>query len=642
MTDLNRRTALCAAVSALIAAMGTPTARASTARPDPVVFARDPAIFDTAISPDGKRIAVLTKKNGEDMLFDYDLSNGSEKHTRVTRETEKRLSLPDTKIRAIFWASNNHIAVVKSFTQGNATYEHYVTNVLDLQKGTFVSFNTGAMPERVRVDDKYEILFSTARVLSRFDPATGKSTQISYDYNGFDWVVTPEGIPVAYSEMDWGSRNFKINMRDGDGWKTVFTGNYKNRNNDTGKAIPRLICLGREGYSIIARFPFTDDDEEDTSGIVEIAPDGMRSEPFKIKGRRAFALIHPQTKRFAGFSYREDWIRYDYTDPFLAQIAERAQMAMPKHLVKIVDMAIEDPRKVILYVEGPNTAGAYFFVNFGTGAMMEIGGSYPDLPADWIASKTKTTYTTTDGLGIEAYLSLPPQREAKNLPLIVLPHGGPQSRDDLGFDWLANALATRGYAILQPNFRGSSGYGYDFVKKGHGEWGRKMQTDLSDGVRHLSGKGIIDPRRVAILGASYGGYAALAGVAFEPDVYRCAIGISGVYDLPDMMMNEAIDSGRKSFTYRYWQTFLAGSDLEAISPARNATKITAPVLLLHGLDDTVVPFSQSTRMEAALKKAGKPVELVRLKGEDHWLSVETTRTALLKAAIAFLETHNPA
>ncbi|MFT3998408.1 MAG: prolyl oligopeptidase family serine peptidase, partial [Asticcacaulis sp.] len=594
MTDLNRRTTLYTGMAALMAAMGAPAARAATPRPDPEVFARDPAIFDTAISPDGKRIAVLTKKNGEDMLFDYDLSNGTEKHTRVTRETEKRLRLPDTKIRAVFWASNRHIAVVKSFTQGNAVYEHYVTNVLDLQKGTFVSFNTGAMPERVRVGDNYQILFSTARILSRFDPATGNKTQVAYDYNGFDWVVTPDGIPVAYSEMDWGSRNFKINMRDGDGWKTVFTGNYKNRDNDTSKAMPRLICLGREGHSIIVRFPFTDDDEEDTSGIVEIAPDGTRSEPFPVKGRRAYALIHPQTRRFAGFSYREDWVRYDYTDPFLAQVAERAQKAMPGHRIRIADMAIEDPKKAILYVEGPNTAGTYFFVNFGTGAMMEIGRSYPDLPADWIASKQKITYQAADGLGIEAYLTLPPQREAKNLPLIVLPHGGPQSRDDLGFDWLAAALATRGYAVLQPNFRGSSGYGYAFVKKGHGEWGGKMQTDLSDGVRHLKDTGVIDPKRVAILGGSYGGYAALAGVAFEPEVYRCAVGISGVYDLPDMMMDEAIASGRKSFAYRYWQTFLAGSDLAAISPANNAARITAPVLLIHGLDDTVVPFSQST------------------------------------------------
>ena len=235
----------------------------------------------------------------------------------------------------------------------------------------------------------------------------------------------------------------------------------------------------------------------------------------------------------------------------------------------------------------------------------------------------------------------------RNLPLIVLPHGGPHTRDLPGFDWLSQALASRGYAVLQPQFRGSAGFGWDLLSAGFGEFGRKMQTDLSDGVRALAAKGTIDPKRVCIVGASYGGYAAMAGATMDTGVYRCAVADAGLSDLHDFMRYMQRRSERSdNLNVRFWDRFLgvSGTDdpaLDAISPIKHVDKATIPILLIHGRDDTVVPIAQSVDMADALKEAGKQVELVKLDGEDHWLSRSETRFQMLDATVKFVEANNP-
>lgn len=648
MSEFNRRTALHAAVGALIGAMGVTPVHAqevptTSPRPELEALARDPAIISLALSPDGNRVAILSQRNGDKVLFDYELAT----------KTSKQTKLGPIKVRDIFWASNAHIAVVQTMTgssdQSRAGMREFLfVRVLDLQRGTMVTLFENkkaysrwfySIPERVNINGKHQLVgvgLASNLALVMIDPATGGITLLDHSAHARDWVVNAQGFPLARSEIDYGTKTWSLLLNEEGQWKKVFTDRYPK------ERYPNLICLSADGQGVVVRIPYNEDDEED-AGFVEFRPDGTRSEPMRLQGRSPWVLTHPATKRFAGFSYRDDWIRYDYTDALLKKLSESASKAMPGYRVRLADMA-EDPKKMLLYVEGADDAGTYFYIDFGSGNFQEVGKCYPELPADWISQKEKITYTASDGLRIEAFLTLPPHKDPRNLPLVVLPHGGPQARDDLGFDWMAATLATRGYAVLQPNFRGSSGYGYGFVQKGHGEWGKKMQTDLSDGIRHLAAQNTVDARRVAIMGASYGGYAALAGAAFESDIYRCAISISGVSDLKGMLTTTAIkQGGRDAGAYRYWSQFFgADADLNAVSPAYNAAKVKAPVLLIHGLDDTVVPFSQSTRMEDALKGAGKTVELVRLKGEDHWMSIETTRVDMIRAAVGFLEKHNPA
>jgi dipeptidyl aminopeptidase/acylaminoacyl peptidase len=224
-----------------------------------------------------------------------------------------------------------------------------------------------------------------------------------------------------------------------------------------------------------------------------------------------------------------------------------------------------------------------------------------------------------------------------------MPHGGPASADTERFDWWAQALADQGYAVLQPNYRGSN-VTLKLMEAGYGEWGRKMQTDLSDGVQYLAKEGVIDPSRVCIVGASYGGYAALAGVTLQSGIYRCSVSVAGISDLP--RMRSWTKDNQLGMAARYWDRFWGVAEhdkegLKVISPIEHVQAVTAPILLIHGRDDTVVPFEQSEVMLSALKRAGKPVEMVTLKHEDHWLSSSETRLQMLEATVAFLRAHNP-
>ena len=244
------------------------------------------------------------------------------------------------------------------------------------------------------------------------------------------------------------------------------------------------------------------------------------------------------------------------------------------------------------------------------------------------------------GLALSGYLTLPRGRSAQGLPLVVLPHSGPDQRDAPGFDWMAEAIASRGYAVLQVNYRGSFGLGRTFLEAGYGQLGRAMQTDLSDGVRHLAAQGLIDPKRVCIAGMGFGGYAALAGVAFEPEIYRCAVSIGGQSDWRRDL--EWRGMGGRRFYYRYAdvENYTDGR-LKDISPALRPEKLAAPVLLIHGKDDTRTASEQSQVMADVLKQRGKPVQLEILEGEDHWLSQSATRLKALQLTVAFLEKHNP-
>jgi dipeptidyl aminopeptidase/acylaminoacyl peptidase len=226
--------------------------------------------------------------------------------------------------------------------------------------------------------------------------------------------------------------------------------------------------------------------------------------------------------------------------------------------------------------------------------------------------------------------------------VVVLPHGGPEARDYPVFDWWAQAFVSQGYAVFQPNFRGSHGYGAQFVEAGQGEWGRKMQTDVSDGLAALARQGIVDPKRACIVGASYGGYAALAGVTLQQGLYRCAVADAGVSDPAEMLRYAFRESGGPSSETRYWRSFMGPElELNTISPLHLAAKADAPILLVHGKDDTIVPYDQSVAMDRALLAAGKTVDFVTMPNEDHFLSREATRLQMLKASVAFVEKYNP-
>jgi dipeptidyl aminopeptidase/acylaminoacyl peptidase len=269
--------------------------------------------------------------------------------------------------------------------------------------------------------------------------------------------------------------------------------------------------------------------------------------------------------------------------------------------------------------------------------MIELFASYPEVPEDALGPMNEFTYHACDGLELRGYLTLPPDGRERGLPLVVLPHGGPTVRDYLRYDAWAQFLATRGYAVAQPNFRGSSGYGWEFARAGFGQWGRKMQDDATDVARHLIAEGTADSARVAIVGSSYGGYVALMGLIREPDLFRCGASLAGVTSLKTLLDEKGWFLGADSVNAATIGKAAADANrLMATSPAFQAAKLKAPVLIAHAKDDPVVTFQHAEMMIDALEKAGNPAETFLMKFGRHSLAVESSRIRFFEKLEDFL------
>jgi dipeptidyl aminopeptidase/acylaminoacyl peptidase len=446
-----------------------------------------------------------------------------------------------------------------------------------------------------------------------------------------DWLIDKKEIlaRLKYNEADG---NWRI--ESGDQHKPILTGQDRFQ-------ADRMIGLGATPNSVL----LMKQGDNDYFDLVEIdLQSGKTLWSAKSEGNIKQVLLSPESQRFEGYILSASNSPVRMLDPQNQAAVDKALRPFHSKFPTLVAMS-SDKKRMIVHSTGGDDSGTYWLVDLTTMKADVLGEDFPRITASRIGPARMITYKAADGLEIEAVLVTPPGREAKGLPVVVLPHGGPQSSDDAGFDWLAQAFASRGYAVLQPNFRGSDDYGVEFRNKGFGEWGRKMQTDLSDGLAYLAAQGIVDPKRACILGGSYGGYAALAGVTLQSGIYRCAVSINGVSDLPDMLVANADKSGGADSSQRYWKAFMGadkpGANLNDLSPARRAAQASAPIMLLHAVDDTVVLFNQSLKMERNLRAAGKPVELIRIPTGEHWLLSEVERQTILRSAIEFVMKHNP-
>jgi dipeptidyl aminopeptidase/acylaminoacyl peptidase len=340
-----------------------------------------------------------------------------------------------------------------------------------------------------------------------------------------------------------------------------------------------------------------------------------------------------QAVRFCGADRPYRWI-----DPAAQKRYSALGRTFAGRYVEIVSRSA-DNKRIVVEADGASAPTTYYLVDYSAKTADIVGEQFPALADKPQGTVRRFEYAARDKYALFGYFTVPLGAEEKNLPLVVLPHGGPESDDTPWFDWWSQFLASRGYAVLRPQFRGSTGLGDAHRLAGRGQWGRRMQDDITDGVRALIAQGIVDPKRVCIVGASYGGYAALAGAAYTPDLYVCAVSVSGVSDLTEMLAWNEKMGGDQSDSFYYWRDSI-GDSLDAriaeTSPARSARTFRAPILLLHGTNDSVVPFDQSQMMANALKAAGKPVELIPLEGEDHWLSSSATRIRMLSEVEKFL------
>lgn len=369
--------------------------------------------------------------------------------------------------------------------------------------------------------------------------------------------------------------------------------------------------------------------------LVSVALDGSKAETILVKRGDVDVdgLIRVgRERRVVGASFATEKRQSVYFDPDLKKLAASLGKALPgQPLIEFVD-ANQDETRLLIWAGGDTAPGTYYLFDKATKKLQPIMQARPQLAGYTLAAVKPISYPARDGTIVPAYLTLPPGSSGKNLPAIVMPHGGPSARDEWGFDWLPQFFANRGFAVIQPNYRGSSGYGDAwFQQNGFQSW-RTAIGDVADAGKWLVKDGIADPARLTVVGWSYGGYAALQAAAVEPALFKKVVAIAPVTDLAELK-REKRNFGSRRINEQFIGT---GPHITEGSPAQNAGAITAPVLLVHGDMDRNVRIRHSQIMADKLKAAGKAYELVEYPGLEHSLVDSTVRAELLKKTASFL------
>lgn len=653
-----RKLAQLACVAALFVAA---SASAQTALPPVEAYGRLPAISGAAISPDGTRLALAISSNDLTAIRIFNLQTNAAEHTFTSPE--------GFTLRAVSWADDERAIFIVTQTVRVA----------------------GLLPDRVQWNGPPMVEYSRAIVLTVAD---GRTRTIEIDeehpwlHNAGGISAPIEGDPASARIVSRRSLEeprlavWRVDLNRGDGNPVVVAGadteeiilnergtigarldfdhdanrwrifNYEN-------AQPRLLLEGQStdgtapniaGFLPDGRLVATDGvADQDRNRVVAINPANQNIEvlaehaQYDVGG----AIRDPWTHQVVGAAWIEDFPRQRFFDPAVQAVYDRMQSQFSAAYARILSWS-RDKRRYLVWAETAQDAGALYVFEPAANSLRLIGRGYPQLttPAA-LGDRQTVNYRSRDGVRIPAYLTTPVTGQPpRNLPMVVLVHGGPHARDDYSFDYWASFLASRGYAVLQPNYRGSTGYGYEWYNSGRGGWGDGvMQHDVEDGVNAMVTAGIADANRICIVGASYGGYAALAGATLTPDLFDCAVSVAGVSDVVRMLDETSRQSGGDTGAGADWWTTSIGDrhenrdQLRTISPANRATDVRIPVLLMHGREDTVVPIAQSRIMRDRLQQAGKNVRYVELAGDDHWLSNPVTRTQMLREMETFLGQH---
>lgn len=448
-------------------------------------------------------------------------------------------------------------------------------------------------------------------------------------HDAIDFFVDENGKPIVREKFNKNKKQHKVqSFIDGD-WVDIFkeTTPYRYRN---------FAGLTPDRKSLVMT---TTGENGRRQYFTMSLKNGTISEPIFSRDDADIEGVLTDIQRIVyGVRYSGFKPSYAFFDAKLTKSFSAIQQAMPENSFILVDHT-PDWSKIIFKVEGGEQAGEY--IMFSNNSFSFLASSRPKVFAEIVNPIKEYSYNARDGLKIPTLLTYPKGDVKPKLPAVIMPHGGPESYDKITYDWLAQYLASRGILVIQPQFRGSKGFGIDHLVKGRGEWGKKIQDDITDAVTTLSKENIIDPDRVCIFGWSYGGYAALAGATFTPELYKCAISINGISDVVQMLDFEKSEHGDKSETYSYWQEVInrKGLDsnfLKSISPINYVDKVQIPILLIHGQRDKVVDFEQSDDFFDALEDVDKNVQLIELKGEGHYLLKNESRLKALTAIDTFL------
>jgi dipeptidyl aminopeptidase/acylaminoacyl peptidase len=640
-------------------AAGTPCAAKAAALDDAAAFGARPSVIHASLSPDGRSVAYVAPGKGqESILFTITLDKDSKPRAALV------LTGKPEHLNRCDWVTNDRLVCsVHGTVEGKEAMLPFTRTIaVNADGSNFLQLSTRANPYT------HGTQLGGGEVIDWLPEKDGVVLMIRHyvpdDHVGTRLASSKEGVGV--DEID--TRNLKTTvveppkesavryLSDGHGAIRVMGAiGPRSAGQDTGIHLFYYRAPGSEQWLKLSEY-----NTVDHSGFLPYQVDREKNVVYGVKKKDGRLAIYTvalddslreelifasdsvdvtdlirvgRRHRVVGVSYVTDIRRTQYFDPDLEMLTGALSKALPDHpAVRVVDSNTEES-KLLIYTSRDDNPGAYYLFDRQSHQLRPLLGVRDELDGVKLAGVTPITYQASDGTSVPGYITYPVGKEnAKGLPAIVMPHGGPDARDEWGFNWLAQFFAARGFVVLQPNFRGSSGYGDDWYERnGFRSWPAAI-GDVLDAGRWLIAKGIADPGKLAVVGWSYGGYAALQSAVTDPTVFKAVVAIAPVTDLSDLVEEW------RHFTNHVLMENLVGDSatMRAGSPAENADKIKVPVLLFHGALDRNVAIGESRRMAASLKGAGVKYELVTWDDLDHQLDDSGARTEMLRKSDAFL------
>lgn len=636
----------------------TATANAGTLAEDAKAFGTRQFVRTLAISPSGKKVVMLVSAAGSATtanVIDLDTAKVS------------RVSQSDGKPQSLYWcdfAGEQHL--VCRF--GGA--DHVGSDLADFSRlltvradGTHVQLLGQRESDRAR--------YISTNDGDIIDWLPGQENQVLMERVYIPEVATTghlisrtaEGLGVDQIDLE----SLKVRSVEGpsgiDSFMTDGRGNIRVAGMSTSKNNGQLSGIDHFRYRLAGTREWIDlgtFNEDNRDGLFPLAVDGQRNAVFatrRMNGRAALVQValdgtkaekvvatndkvdiddvvrfgHGQ--RVIGYTYAVEDRRVTYFDPEFDKLHTSLASAIPDRPSIDFEGSSNDEQTLLIRASSDLNPGTFYVYSRQSHTLKEVAPIRPELVGRTLARVTPVSYAASDSVQVPAYLTLPPGSSGKNLPAIVLPHGGPSARDEWGFDWLPQFLAARGYAVIQPNYRGSDGYGDAWLAKNGFQGWRTSIGDVNAAAHYLVAQGIADPKRLAIVGWSYGGYAALQSAVVEPTLYKAAVAIAPVTDLA-LTKRESENFTNHEIVVR---SIGSGPHIIEGSPLQQASRIKIPVLLVHGDMDTNVPIEQGRKMLGALRSAGASVEMLDFKGLDHQLDDSDARIQMLTSIGALLE-----
>lgn len=643
----------------MIVVVAVLTSSSVAAQTDPAAaFGAREGIEDIALSPDGKQIAFIAPGAGQSSALFVVPTDKTSVPRRVTGASGK----PE-RLQYCYWVSNARLLCSIYVIQKAAGYVVAASRLVAVDAA---GGNIKLVSQRDNSDAFYYMTYGGGLV----DLLPGQDGYVLVErarvpQASIGSLITKEAAGLAVDRIDTSTLATKMivpPMRLASDFISDGLGNVR---------IVQQYTLAGEYQGAKTRYlyraadggdwqPLSSYDTKTRDGFYPVAVDPAENAAYgfqRFDGRKALQKIaldgslrmtmvysHPEVdvdglvrigrkQRVVGVSYATDRRHVSYFDPVIAKLAGALGKALPQTpSIAIVD-ASEDENRLLIRADSDIDPGRYFLFDRAAKKLEPLILSRPELANVTLAQVKSVRVRAADGTMIPAFLTLPPGSSGKGLPGIVMPHGGPEARDEWGFDWLVQFYANRGYAVLQPNFRGSSGYGDNWLQKNGFRGWRTAIGDVIDSGKWLVTEGIADPNRLAIVGWSYGGYAALQSGVMAPDLFKSIVAVAPVTDL-GMLKAQYEGSGSQYLVADFIGT--SPDIVESGSPARNAAKIKAPVLMFHGEVDGNVEIAESKVMESRLRSAGKSVRLVTYPALDHGLPDSAARADMLRQSDQFL------